>query len=123
MHIGDKMKKLMLVIGLVGLSATIWAKPLSSVEFKSQVKQHYDALELKQAALNVSVDRREHPAIMIAKTCEYSKGLKQLKHFSEQNLHLAEAKDELQFVHLLDTSFNQSFIDLGTTYEMGCLKR
>ena len=117
------MKKLMLVIGLVGLSATIWAKPLSSAEFKFQVKQHYDALELKQAALNVSVDRREHPAIMIAKTCEYSKGLKQLKHFSEQNLYLAEAKDELQFVHLLDTSFNQSFIDLGTTYEKGCLKR
>ena len=123
MHIGVEMKKLMLVIGLVGLSATVWAKPLSSAEFKSQVKQHYDALELKQAALNVSVDRREHPAIMIAKACEYSRGLKQLKQFSEQNLHLAEDKDELQFVHLLDTSFNQSFIDLGTTYETGCLKR
>ncbi|WP_353383376.1 hypothetical protein [Acinetobacter schindleri] len=69
------MKKLILVIGLVGLSATVWAKPLSSAEFKSQVKQHYDALELKQAAFNVSVDRREHPTIMIAKACEYSKGL------------------------------------------------
>lgn len=123
MHIGDEMKKLMLVIGLVGLSATVSAKPLSSAEFKSQVKQHYDALELKQAALNVSVDRREHPTIMIAKACEYSRGLKQLKQFSEQNLHLAEAKDELQFIRSLDTSFNQSFIDLGTTYEMGCLKR
>ena len=117
------MKKLMLVIGLMGLSATVSAKPLSSAEFKSQVKQHYDALELKQAALNVSVDRREHPTIMIAKACEYSRDLKQLKQFSEQNLHLAEAKDELQFICSLDTSFNQSFIDLGTTYETGCLKR
>lgn len=123
MHIGDEMKKLMLVIGLVGLSATVWAKPLSSAEFKSQVKQHYDGLELKQAALNVSVDRREHPTIMIAKACEYSRGLKQLKQFSEQNLQLAEAKDELQFIRSLDISFNQSFIDLGTTYETGCLKR
>jgi len=117
------MKKLMLVIGLMGLSATVSPKPLSSAEFKSQVKQHYDALELKQAALNVSVDRREHPTIMIAKACEYSRDLKQLKQFSEQNLHLAGAKDELQFIRSLDTSFNQSFIDLGTTYETGCLKR
>ena len=117
------MKKLILMIELIGLSATVSAKPSSSAEFKSQVQQHDDAIELKHAALTVSVDRREHPTIMIAKACEYSRGLKRLKQFSEQNLHLAEAKDELQVIRSLDTSFNQSFIDLGTTYEMGCLKR
>ncbi|MFV5491924.1 hypothetical protein [Acinetobacter sp. ASP199] len=117
------MKKLLLVLGLMGLSATVWAKPLSQTEFKSQVKQHYDALELKQAALNLSLDRREHPSLMIAKACDYAKGLKEVKRLSEQNLHLAEAKDELQFISSLDTSFNQSLIDLGTTYETGCLKQ
>ncbi|ATO21067.1 hypothetical protein BS636_12070 [Acinetobacter sp. LoGeW2-3] len=60
---------------------------------------------------------------MIAKACDYSKGLKQLKHLSEQNLHLAEAKDELQFISSLDIGFNQSLQDLGTTYETGCVKK
>lgn len=107
----------------MGISVASWAKPLTQAEFKAQVKQHYDALELKQTALNVSVDRRDHPSIMIAKACDYSKGLKQLKQFSEQNLHLAEARDELKFVSSLDTNFNQSLLDLGTTYETGCLKK
>ena len=55
------------------------------------MKQHYDSFELTLAQLNASVDHMEHPSLMIAKTCEYATGLKQLKQFSEPNLALAVA--------------------------------
>ncbi len=117
------MKKLFLTVGLLGISVTICAKPLTQTEFKAQVKQHYDALELKQALLNISVDQREHPSLMIAKACDYASGLKQLKQLSEHNQHLPEAREELQFISSLDNGFNQSLQELGTTYETGCLKK
>lgn len=117
------MHKLIIAIGILGLSVSAWAKPLSQAEFKVQTKQKYDELELKLAVLNSSVDRREHPALMIAKACEYASGLKQLKHLSEQNLHLAVAQDEFQFVSTLDNQFAQSLQDLGTTYETGCVSQ
>ncbi|MGE8538877.1 MAG: hypothetical protein ACN6NI_06305 [Acinetobacter sp.] len=43
------------------------------------MKQHYDSLELTLAQLNAPVDQMEHPSLMIAKACEYTTGLKQLK--------------------------------------------
>ena len=115
------MHQLIMLVGIMGLSVSIWAKPLSHTEFKAQTKQQYDELELKLAVLNSSVDHREHPMLMIAKACEYAAGLKQLKQLSEQNLHLAAAQDELQFVSTLDEGFAQSLQDLGTTYETGCI--
>ena len=117
------MHKLIIAIGILGLSVSAWAKPLSQAEFKAQTKQKYDELELKLAVLNSSVDRREHPALMIAKACEYATGLKQLKYLSEQNLHLATAQDEFRFVSTLDNQFTQSLQDLGTTYEPGCVSQ
>ncbi len=96
------MHKLIITIGILGLSVSAWAKPLSQAEFKAKTKQKYDELELKLTVLNSSVDRHEHPALMIAKACEYATGLKQLKYLSEQNLHLATAQDEFRFVSTLD---------------------
>ncbi len=36
------MHKLIIAIGILGLSVSAWAKPLSQAEFKAQTKQKYD---------------------------------------------------------------------------------
>lgn len=112
--------KIFLSIGILLISGSVCANPLTQDEFKAQVNQQYNSLESKLAVLNSVVDRKEHTALIIVKACNYSSGLKQLKQLSKQNLHLEEAKNELEFIADLDTKFDQTFLNLGTTYASSC---
>lgn len=115
--------KYWILIALCTVSTTLWAKPLTQAEFKAQVRQYYDSLEVKLAQLNESVDRRDHPSLMIAKACEYASGLKQLKQLAQNHQYLSAAQDELEFVNQLDQGFDRSLQDLGTTYAASCIAK
>ena len=116
------MKKLVGVTVLL-LAQSVWSAPLTTEQFKQQTKAHYDDLEFKLADLNYAVDQKQHPSILIQKACRYSTALKGLKSFAQKNKHLTFAQEEYVFVSQLDDGFNQSLLDLGTTYEKGCTKK
>lgn len=105
------------------LAQSTWAAaPLTTAEFKQQTKVYYDDLEFKLADLNYAVDQKQHPSILIQKSCRYSTALKGLKDFAQKNKHLAFAQQEYIFVSQLDNGFNQSLADLGTTYNKSCMQ-
>ena len=106
---------------LAVVAGGVQAAAMTDIQFKQQAKLYLDDLELKQAALNLVVTQMQHPSIMVARACDYSKGLKAFKQFSKENLHLKQAKDDYQFISQLDRQFDQSLMDLGTTYETGCV--
>lgn len=110
-------------VALFLLAQTVWAAPLTTDQFKQQTKAYYDDLEFKLADLNYAVDQKQHQSILIQKACRYSTALKGLKGFAQKNKHLAFAQEEYVFVSQLDDGFNQSLLDLGTTFEKGCTKK
>ena len=116
------MNKFGIFLLAVGCSTLLWAKPLTQAEFKAEVKRQYNEIENKQAILSRALDEKEHPTSLVRKACDYSISLKTLKQFSKNNLHLAEAKDELKFMTELDQHFDQSLADLGATFDKDCKK-
>lgn len=102
------------------LSLVAHASKLTQAEYNIQVKGMYRELERLQLDLNRSLDQKKHPKVLIEKSCVYVTQLKKLEALSLENLALNKAQEDAQFIGGLIQDFDQSFADLGTTYQKSC---
>lgn len=118
-----KLSRLGAMTILVALSTLTKAQDLTQTEYNLKVKQAYRQLERAQLDLNRVLDQKKHSKLIIEKSCLYVNQLKSLNQFSLDNIHLDQAQDEVQFTAKLIQNYEQSFADLGTTYQESCQKQ
>lgn len=104
---------------LCGLSYS-YASGLTQSQFDVSVKKLYNDIELSQTRLHQSVDSNQSQLLIVQRACEYANSLNALAKFAKENSHISKAKDEENFAQSMRSSFEQSFKDLGTSYQKSC---